>query len=88
VFYYANEILDKNSLGWKGNGFQWKNLENKREGQGGPLDVIDKTHKEIQMASLSLHFCLLFLFVRTEWCLNPKCSTPKAGNEVMPNEAF
>jgi len=24
VFYYGNEMLHKYSLGWKSNGFQWK----------------------------------------------------------------
>lgn len=31
VFYYGNEMLDKNSLGLKSNGFEWKE-EKKVEG--------------------------------------------------------
>lgn len=45
VFYYGNETLDKNSLGWKNNGFQCKEEKNKREGQEAQPNVIDKTHK-------------------------------------------
>lgn len=47
VFYYGNETLDKNSLGWKSNGFQWKDEKNRKEGLRVQLNVIDKTHKEI-----------------------------------------
>lgn len=47
VFYYGNEMLDKNSLGWKSNGFEWKDEKNGKEGHRGQLHVTDETLIEI-----------------------------------------
>lgn len=32
VFYYGNEMLDKNSLGWKSNGFSMERREKQERG--------------------------------------------------------
>lgn len=65
VFYYGNETLDKNSLGWKNNGFQCKEEKNKREGQEAQPNVIDKTHifkPSSPALLLSISVFLLFIF--------------------------
>lgn len=57
VFYYGNAMVDKNSLGWKSNGFQWKKEKNRREGQGLQLNVIDNI-KKFKLASLFFIHCI------------------------------
>lgn len=82
VFYYGNATVDKNSLGWKSNAFQWKGDRNRREGQKVQLDVIDKTHKEIQTGFPLLHRLIHVItsFFNNAWVQTSQAPGVHVGN--------